>query len=475
MSEHKSRHTATKWRRTLQTVLDDLPLCRDDETQSPLDANLIAAIERRSAVIGIIGLGYVGIPLALAAVSSGFKVVGFDIDSEKVEKLNRRQSFIRHISDEAISRAISSGKLHATSDMMRLREADAIVICVPTPLTRHREPDLSFICETTKHIARILRRGQLIVLESTTYPGTTEEIVKPILEQTGLRSGSDFFLAFSPEREDPGSGFATTAIPKVVGGDGQTALMLVENLYSQFVATTVPVSSPSVAEAVKLTENIFRSVNIALVNELKIVYGAMGIDIWEIIRAAKTKPFGFMAFYPGPGLGGHCIPIDPFYLTWKAREYDVPTRFIELAGEINACMPNYVLKALADALDQHCRRGLNGARLLLLGIAYKKNVDDLRESPALKLIELAEKKGATCDYHDQFIQIIPKTREHGDLAGRESVQLSERVLASYDAVLIATDHDNVDYRMVASCAPLIVDTRDACGRAGLSAPNIIKA
>ena len=347
---------------------------------------------------------------------------------------------------------------------------------MPTPLTAHREPDLTYVENTAKAIAPHLRPGQLVVLESTTYPGTTRDVVKPILEASGLKSGRDFFLAFRPEREDPGNAkFSTRVIPKVVGGDGTAAAEIADALYSTFVPKTVPVSSPETAEAVKLTENIFRSVNIALVNELKVVYAAMGIDVWEVIEAAKTKPFGFMPFYPGPGLGGHCIPIDPFYLTWKAREYELSTRFIELAGEINTAMPRYVVARLADELDARAGKGLNGARILMLGLAYKKNVDDIRESPAFKLIELLEKRGAACDFHDPYVPVVPRSREHPDMAGRKSVPLDPAAVAGYDAVLIVTDHDNVDYVSVAKSARLVVDTRNACARAGAVGPHIVKA
>jgi UDP-N-acetyl-D-glucosamine dehydrogenase len=329
---------------------------------------------------------------------------------------------------------------------------------------------------TARAIATHLRRAQLVVLESTTYPGTTEEVVKPILERSGLRSGIDFFLAFSPEREDPGNpNFSTSAIPKVIGGDGPEALRLAEALYSQISGRIVPVSSTATAEAVKLTENVFRAVNIALVNELKIIYEAMGIDIWEVIDAAKTKPFGFMPFYPGPGLGGHCIPIDPFYLTWKAREYDITTRFIELAGEINTRMPHRVVDKLVEAADRSSGKRFSNARVLLLGLAYKKNVDDIRESPSLKLIELIEAKGAHVDYHDPFVPVIPTSREHARLAGRTSVDLDEGTIASYDVVLVATDHDEVDYRLVVDNATVVVDTRNACARAGIYSNRVVKA
>jgi len=437
---------------------------------------MLERIAGRSYLIGIVGLGYVGVPLALAAVKAGFTVIGFDIDASRVDKLNQGKSQIKHISDAALKAAATAGKFSATADFGRLAEPDAILIAVPTPLTRHREPDLSYIEKTAEAIAPRLRAGQLIVLESTTWPGTTREVIKPILEKTGLASGKDFYLAFSPEREDPGNeAFGTATIPKIVGGEGAAALELANALYGALVVRTVPVSSTATAEAVKLTENIFRSVNIALVNELKVIYDAMGIDIWEVIDAAKTKPFGFMPFYPGPGLGGHCIPIDPFYLTWKAREYGIATRFIELAGEINTSMPVYVVARLAEALDRLAGRGLSGAKILLLGIAYKKNVDDMRESPALVLIEMLEKRGAEVAYFDPHIPIIPRTREHAALAGRRSQILTPSVIGDYDAVLIATDHDGVDYKSLADHAKLVLDTRNACARAGATGDRIVKA
>ncbi|MBW0003783.1 MAG: nucleotide sugar dehydrogenase [Hyphomicrobiales bacterium] len=437
---------------------------------------LAEKIERREAMIGIIGLGYVGMPLALTAANAGFKVLGFDINGPRVAQLNRGESYLHHIASQRLRDAIGSGKLEATSDFARLSEPDAILICVPTPLTKQREPNLSYVVDTGRAIAAKLRPGQLVVLESTTYPGTTTQVLKPILEATGLKSGSDFLLAFSPEREDPGnSDFATATIPKVVGGDGEEALKIADALYAQLVVKTVPVSSPATAEAVKLTENIFRSVNIALMNELKLVYGAMGIDIWEVIEAAKTKPFGFMPFYPGPGLGGHCIPIDPFYLAWKAREHELSTRFIELAGEINTAMPHHVVDRLAEALDRKARMGLNGSSILVLGIAYKKNVDDTRESPALKLIELLEERGASVAFHDPFVATIPRTRKHAALAGRRSIPLDAQSVLSFAVVLIATDHDGVDYALIARHAKLIVDTRNICARSGLVGAHIVKA
>ena len=438
--------------------------------------SLADCIEQRDYRVAIVGLGYVGIPLALAACKAGFSVLGIDIDAHRVEQLNRGESFIKHIPTEAVRTAREEGRFVASTDFAQLREADAIIIAVPTPLTKQREPDLSFVEGTARAIAPHLRRGHLVALESTTWPGTTDQVVRPILEAGGLKSGQDFYLAFSPEREDPGNPtHSTSTIPKIVGGDGPDALQLADRLYSALVVSTVPVSSSATAEAVKLTENIFRAVNVALVNELKVIYHKMGIDVWEVIDAAKTKPFGYMPFYPGPGLGGHCIPIDPFYLTWKAREYDVSTRFIELAGEINTAMPYYVVDRLAEALDLTSGRGLRAARILVIGVAYKKNVDDMRESPSLRLIELLEARASDVAYHDPHIPVIPMTREHAALAGRRSVALSAEMLAAYDAVLIATDHDGVDYPFIAKHAPLVVDTRNACSRAGVTSGNVFKA
>ena len=443
--------------------------------QGPAD-RFIASVKDRSAVIGVIGLGYVGIPLALTALRRGFRVVGFDIDAGRVAQINAGTETIKHIPMDDVLAARKEGRFEATADFSWLSEADALLIAVPTPLSRHREPDLSYVRRTTEEIAATLRPGQLVILESTTYPGTTDEVMRPMLEAGGLKSGQDFFLAYSPEREDPGNAqFGTADIPKVVGGDGPDALAMAEALYAALVVRTVPVSSTATAEAVKLTENIFRAVNIALVNELKQVYGAMGIDIWEVIDAAKTKPFGFMPFYPGPGLGGHCIPIDPFYLTWKAREYDLTTRFIELAGQVNTHMPYLVVDKLAELVDRKLGRSFSGARILVLGIAYKKNIEDMRESPALKLIELIEARGASASYHDPHIPEIRRTRKHGGLAARRSLPLSEETLAEHDAVLIAIDHDDVDYALVVDKAALVVDTRNVCARLGLVADTIYKA
>ena len=428
------------------------------------------------AVVGVVGMGYVGLPLTLAAAAAGYRVVGFDIDPQKVDQINSGSSYLKHIKSEQIADAVRERGLRATADFQDLKFVDGIIICVPTPLTANREPDLGFVERTAETIAAYLRKGQLVVLESTTWPGTTAEIVKPILERTGLRSGEDFYLAFSPEREDPGNTeFSTQTIPKVVGGDDAKSRKLVTALYRSIMNHVVVVSSTKTAEAVKLTENIFRAVNIALVNELKVVYDAMGIDVWEVIEAAKTKPFGFTPFYPGPGLGGHCIPIDPFYLTWKAREFEISTRFIELAGEINTQMPRYVVDKLVRALDRHIGRGLSNSRILILGIAYKKNIDDIRESPALKLIELIEARGASVDYYDPHVPVIPKSREHGRLAGRASIPWGKDLLSQYDAVVVATDHDAVDYRQLCQAASLIVDTRNACQRAGYVGDNVVKA
>ncbi len=437
---------------------------------------LLKRIKTKEARLGVIGLGYVGLPLCIAATRAGLDVLGLDIDETKPAMLMRGESYIKHIGSEEVTELAKSGRFAATSDFSQLRSVDAILICVPTPLTRHLEPDLSYVVTTTESIAKHLRAGHLIVLESTTYPGTTKEILKPILEESGLACGRDFWLAFSPEREDPGNpDFSTSCIPKVVGGEGPEAGYLADALYSIIVAKTVPVSSSATAEAVKLTENIFRSINIALVNELKVIYAAMGIDIWEVVAAAKTKPFGYMPFYPGPGLGGHCIPIDPFYLTWKAKEYGLSTKFIELAGEINVAMPAYVISKLAEAMDRQQKKGLNGSKILVLGLAYKKNIDDLRESPSFRLISILEDRGARVDYADPHIPVVPPTREHAELAGRKAVPLTPEAIRSYDAVLISTDHDVVDYSAILGNARLVVDTRNACRSRGVDGPNLVLA
>ncbi|MEJ8572813.1 nucleotide sugar dehydrogenase [Microbaculum marinum] len=438
--------------------------------------SIVRRIADRTAVAGVIGLGYVGLPLAVAVGRAGFRTIGFDVDAEKPPRLARGESYIDAVSGPDLKALVESGRLRATDDFAGLAECDVIVICVPTPLTRYREPDLSFVEASTRTIARHLRDGQLVVLESTTYPGTTREVLKPILEETGLRSGVDFFLGFSPEREDPGNrDFATASIPKIVAGDGPGAAEAMEAFYGAVVDKVVPVSTLDVAEAVKITENVFRAVNIALVNELKMVFERMGIDVWEVIEAAKTKPFGYMPFYPGPGLGGHCIPIDPFYLTWKSREFEISTRFIELAGEINIAMPRYVVGRLEEALDRRLSKSLSSSRILLLGLSYKKNVADVRESPSFKLLEILESRGASIGYHDPHVPVVPPTREHGRYAGMPSVPLTADELSGYDAVLLATDHDDVDYNLIARTSRLIVDTRNIFARLGIRSDRVVKA
>ena len=437
---------------------------------------LVARFRAHQAKIGVIGLGYVGLPLVRAVAERGFHALGFDIDATKIAVLNAGGSYIRHISPDGIAALRGSGRFEASADFARLAEVDAILLCVPTPLTRQREPDLTYVVRTTQSVAPHLRPGQLVVLESTTYPGTTREVMQPILEQGGMRSGRDFFLAYSPEREDPGNQqFGTSTTPKVVGGDGPDALRLACALYEEIVERAVPVSSVDVAEAVKLTENIFRSVNIALVNELKVVFEAMGIDIWEVIEAAKTKPFGYMPFYPGPGLGGHCIPIDPFYLTWKAREFGLSPRFIELAGEVNTAMPGRVVDKTVGALSEHSGQALKGARTLIVGVAYKKNIDDMRESPALKIMELLEKRGAIVSFHDPFFPEILPSREHPGFTGRKSTPLTAALLTETDVAVICTDHDAVDYQLLADHCPVIVDTRNAFASRGIIGGRVVKA
>ena len=416
-------------------------------------------IENRSATIGIIGLGYVGLPLMIEFVRKGFPVIGYDNDPNKVAALNKGETYIKHIPAETIQEINATGKFLPTTDEAKIREMDTVLICVPTPLTPQREPDMTYVKSSCELIARNLRKGQLIALESTTYPGTTDGLMTEILETTGLKANEDFILAYSPEREDPNNAdYNTGTIPKVVGCDCPEGLNVTKALYDSIVVNTVPVSSTRAAEATKLVENIYRGVNIALVNELKMLFTEMNIDVWEVIDAAATKPFGFHAFYPGPGLGGHCIPIDPFYLTWKAREYEMPTKFIELAGEINTQMPKYVIGRVGNALNDH-GKSLKGSKVLMLGVAYKKDVDDMRESPSFKLMELLEEKGATVEYHDPYIPTIPMTREHSEYAGRKSVSLD--AVGEYDCVLIATDHSNVAYTDVLKDAKLVVDTRHA--------------
>lgn len=426
--------------------------------------------------IAIVGLGYVGLPLSLQFARSGLRVLGLDIDPTKIEALTAGRSYIHHISSESIQQQIGTGQFSATTEFSRSREVDAVIICVPTPLNKNREPDISYILETGKALAPHLQRGQLIVLESTTYPGTTDEDLREVLEKgSNLKAGSDFHLAFSPEREDPGNPQSKVAdIPKVVGGLTPACLEKAKALYGRAIKTVVPVSSCRAAEATKLLENIFRSVNIALVNELKVVYDAMGIDVWEVINAAKTKPFGFMAFYPGPGLGGHCIPIDPFYLTWKAREYGQATRFIELAGEVNTAMPEHVVERVASALNTK-RKPVNGSRILVLGLAYKANVDDDRESPSYHLLELLKRRGAEVAYHDPYVPVIRPTREHPSWAGQKSVPWNQSIIGSYDCVLISTAHACVNYQELADWAPLIVDTRNAMITTKTKLGQVVKA
>ena len=434
---------------------------------------LMEEIRNGTAVGGIIGLGYVGLPLVQHLCDVGYKVLGFDVDQAKVDTLESGRSYIKHISPEWIRETIASGAFEPTADFARLAEADCISICVPTPLDRNHEPDLSYVERTTETISQYLRPGQLVILESTTYPGTTVELLQPLLEAGGLKVGEDVFLAYSPEREDPGNAnFTIRTIPKVAGGVTPACASLVAAYYGKIFEHVVEVSSPAAAELCKLLENIFRSVNIALVNELKMLCDKMDIDVWEVIDAAATKPFGYMPFYPGPGLGGHCIPIDPFYLSWKAREYEFNTRFIELAGEINTSMPEYVVHRVMEALNERSLP-LKGARVLILGVSYKRDVDDTRESPSLKLISLLAKRGAEVDYNDPYVPRIPKLRRYDlDMA---SVELTSENLAQYDCVLVVTDHSDYDYDFIVANAPLVVDTRNATRDVTEGRERIVKA
>jgi UDP-N-acetyl-D-glucosamine dehydrogenase len=422
---------------------------------------LLKKIDNNEYKIGIVGLGYVGLPLMWTFHEKGVPVLGFDIDDNKVNCINEGVPYIKHLGEKMMQTLAKSDICDATTDFSRLKEADAILMCVPTPLDHHREPDMTFVEKTTQTVSEHLCEGHLVILESTTYPGTTEELIIPILEkQSGLKAGEDFYVAYSPEREDPGNeNFNTSKIPKVVGGHGEDALKLACAVYDTAIVQTVPVSDCKTAEAVKLTENIFRSVNIALVNELKVVYQAMGIDVHEVLDAAETKPFGFMKFVPGPGLGGHCIPIDPFYLTWKAREVEKYTRFIELAGEVNTTMPQYVVDRTLVAMNDH-KKAINGSRILLIGLAYKPNVDDDRESPTYKLMDLFKGYGAEIDYYDPYVPVIKPSRDHGHWAGKKSVEWDEKTIGNYDAVLISTNHSNIDYSQLADWAKLIIDTRN---------------
>jgi UDP-N-acetyl-D-glucosamine dehydrogenase len=426
--------------------------------------------------IAVVGLGYVGLPLSLQFARSRVSVLGLDVDARKVKLLNDGQSYIKHIEPLTIAELVRSGKFSASTEFSRIKEVEAVIICVPTPLTKNREPDISFVLETGRTIAPYLSKGALVVLESTTYPGTTDTDLRAVLEEvSGMKAGLDFHLAFSPEREDPANEQSSVKlIPKVVGGYTPTCLERTVTLYAKVIDTVVPVSSCRIAEASKLLENVFRSVNIALVNELKLVYGAMGIDIWEVIEAAKTKPFGFMPFYPGPGLGGHCIPIDPFYLTWKAREYGQHTRFIELAGEINTRMPEHVVHAVADALNAQ-GKALKGSRILILGLAYKPNVDDERESPSYVLMDLLCERGAIVDYYDPYLPVIKPTREHSQFAGRKSVEWNRATIENFDLVLVATNHSCVNYQELGDWAQCIVDTRNAMSGTHVRSGKVWKA
>ncbi len=453
--------------------------------------SLLQKIEDKTAVVGIIGLGYVGLPLGLEFAHKNIRVIGFDIDEKKIPLLNSGKTYIKHIKAERIKAAVNKKKFEATSDFSRLTKCDAIIICVPTPLDEHREPDLTFIENSGKIVAKYLRKGQLVVLESSTYPGTTDEILLPMFENAPavqakktkdassahkavkFKVGEDFYLAFSPEREDPNNpDFSTATIPKVIGGVTQKCLKLTKALYDHVIVKTVMVSSPRAAEATKLLENIYRSINIALVNELKMVFDRMDIDVWEVIEAAKTKPFGFQAFYPGPGLGGHCIPIDPFYLTWKAREYDINTKFIELAGEINTFMPYYVVEKSGHVLNKH-KKSLNGSKVLILGASYKKDIDDMRESPSLKLIEILQEKGAKVDYSDPYVPKLPPARKYK--FDMKSVKLSKENISKYDLIILSTDHSSFDYEAISKHAKIIVDTRNAFEKHGVRSNKIYKA
>lgn len=432
------------------------------------NAELLSKIEKREAVVGVVGLGYVGLPLLLCFVEKGFSAVGFDIDAGKAGSLMKGKSYIKHIPSSRIEKARASGLLQVTTEFSKARDCDAILLTVPTPLNKNREPDMTFIESTCESLVPHLRPGQLVALESTTYPGTTDEVVVPILEKSGLRVEKDFYVAYSPEREDPNrADFTTETIPKVVGSTSPEGLAVAEKLYQQIVVRTVPVSSTRAAEATKLMENIFRGVNIALVNELKVAFMKMGIDIWEVVEAAKTKPFGFMPFYPGPGLGGHCIPIDPFYLTWKAREYGVVTRFIELAGEINSGMPDFVVRRVMEVLND-AGKAVRGCRILLLGLAYKANVDDDRESPSYRLMEMLEDRGAVVSYNDPYVPVIRPTREYSRYAGRTSVPIT----TDYDLMLIATAHDEYRDLDFQSFGIPIVDTRNIVSG---TIPSVFKA
>jgi UDP-N-acetyl-D-glucosamine dehydrogenase len=439
-----------------------------------MSQSLLASIRAKSATVGVIGLGYVGLPLVRAFVHSGFRTLGFDVDDDKVKQLQRGQCYIKHLPNDWIGACVSDGRFEPTAAIERLSEPDALLICVPTPLTASRNPDLSYVASTAEQIAKVLRRGQLVVLESTTYPGTTREVVAPVLESSGLKAGEDFFVAYSPEREDPGNPqFTASSIPKVIGGMDDVSGELATALYDSAVVQTVRVSSCEVAEACKILENTYRSVNIAMVNELKLLFMRLDIDIWEVIDAAKTKPFGFQAFYPGPGLGGHCIPIDPFYLSWLARRNGLSTRFIELAGEVNSAMPEYVVQRVAEALNRE-RKPINGSRVGILGVAYKRDVDDPRESPAFRLMELLLAAGAELSYNDPHIPNLPRMR-HYQLPSMASQALTPEWVSSQDCLVVTTDHSAYDYALIVKHAKLVVDTRNATRQVIEGGEKIIKA
>ncbi len=446
---------------------------REKELQTVADDRLMNRIREKKVLVGILGMGYVGLPLADTFCRAGFKVLGYDIDPRKISMLNAGKSYIEHIPTSVVEQMRRSQRFSATTNEKDLRICDALIICVPTPLSKMRDPDMTYVVKTAETISRNLRKGQLVVLESTTYPGTTREVMVPILERSGLKCGKDVYVAFSPEREDPGrKDYSTGTIPKVVGGLDPQSMNLAAALYAGAIKTVVPVSSCDIAEAAKILENVYRCVNIAMVNELKMLFERMGIDVWEVINAAKTKPFGFQAFYPGPGLGGHCIPIDPFYLTWKARQFGMATRFIELAGEINTHMPHYVVDHVVKALNT-VKKSINGARVLVLGLAYKANIDDIRESPSIELIELLKQAGAKVDYNDPHVPTTHKQREH-DLR-LKSVPLTPQNLRKYDVVVISTDHAAYDYKMIVKNAKIVIDTRNACVNVKGAKKNVFKA
>ncbi len=454
---------------------DGSPEHKIEKFKNPMSSDITKRIEENSYTVGVIGLGYVGIPLALGFASKGIRVIGFDIDEGKISSLSEGKSYLEHIPSDHISKHVRDGSLQPTSDFKRISEVDAVILCVPTPLDAHLEPDLSYVEATLTQIVPYLKNGQIISLESTTYPGTTTEIVQPIIESKGLKVGESLSLVYSPEREDPGNErFSSTSIPKILGGVTEKCLEEGYALYSSVFPDVIKVSSTAVAEFTKLLENIYRSVNIGLVNEMKIIASKMGVDIWEVIDAAKTKPFGFKAFYPGPGLGGHCIPIDPFYLTWKAKEYGVNTKFIELAGEINRSMPEYVVSLAMQALNRKMR-SINGSKILIIGLAYKANVDDMRESPAFYLMDSLKSEGAELSYYDPHIPKIPTTREHKEWTGLESISWEEETISQFDCVIIATAHDKVNFSDLAEWSDCIVDTRNAMSEIPTAQGQVTKA